>query len=303
MPLLRTVAESLSNNDLIAGVVEEIIDRDELFALLPFVRTEGKAYVYNREGTLSEGEFIDVNQVVPEGASQVTEVTTKLRILAGDVDIDKFLQETMSDTNAQKAIQIAMKAKGMGRAFRRALIQGNSATNPLEFDGLDKLVTDLGAARALVAGTNGAAISLSMLDELADMIPNRPDAYMMRTGTWRAIKQLLRAAGGNTAEHIMMDNFGRPIPAFDGVPVIINDFIPGDVAQGTEANTCSVYALRLNEVDGLHGLFGGESAGIRVEDLGTVQNKDATRTRLKWYCGLALKSTQSVAAIRGLTNV
>lgn len=303
MPLLRTVAESLSNNDLIAGVVEEIIDRDELFALIPFVRTEGKAYVYNREGALSEGQFIDVNAVVPEGASQVTEVTTKLRILAGDVDVDKFLAETMSDANAQKATQIAMKAKGMGRAFRRAMIQGNSTANPLEFDGLDKLTADLGASRNLSAGDNGGAISLSMLDELKDKVPNGADAFVMRAGTWRAIKQLMRAAGGNTAEHIQLENFGRKVPAFDGIPVIINDFIPGDVKQGTATKTCSVYACRMNEVDGLHGLYGGDTAGVRVEDLGTVQNKDATRTRLKWYVGMALKSTQSVAALRGITNV
>lgn len=300
MPLLRTVAESLSNNDLVAGVVEEIIDRDELFALLPFVSTKGKAYVYNREAFLSEGKFIDVNSIVPEEASEVVEVITKLRILAGDVDVDKFLNSTMDDTNNQKAIQLAMKAKGMGRAFRRALVQGNSATDPLEFDGVEKLVTDTG--RIISAGTNGAALSLSMLDELRDMIPHGPDAFMMRKGTWRAIKQLLRAAGGNTGEMLQLENFGHPVPAFDGVPVIINDFIPVR-EQGSNANTASIYALRLNEVDGLHGLYGGDNAGIVVEDLGTVQNKDATRTRMKWYCGAALKSTQSLAALRGVTNI
>jgi hypothetical protein len=36
-----------------------------------------------------------------------------------------------------------------------------------------------------------------------------------------------------------------------------------------------------------------------VEDLGTVQNKDATRTRIKWYTGLALKSTKSLARLEG----
>jgi len=301
MPLLRTVAENLSNNDLVAGVVEEVIDRDSLFALLPFTKTTGKAYVYNREGTLSEGQFIDVNATVPEGASTVVEVTTKLRVLAGDVDVDKFLSETMDDTNAQKAIQIAMKAKGLGRAFRRALINGDSTSNALEFDGIDKLVKD--TSNELVVGANGAALSLSHLDELRDMVPNTPDAYMMRSGTFRALKQLLRAAGGNTAEMLQLENFGKPVPAFDGVPIIINDFIPGDVDQGSATDTCSIYALRLNEVDGLHGLYGGDTAGIRVEDLGTVQDKDATRTRLKWYVGLALKSTQSLAALRGVTNV
>jgi hypothetical protein len=301
MPLLKTIADNLSNNDLQRGVVEEIIDRDDLFAFLPFQRTDGKAYVYNRESVVSEGVFLDPNDTIPEEASQAEEITTRLRIIAGDVDVDKFLQGTESDTNDQKAIQLAMKAKGMGRAFKRALVQGDSSANAKSFDGIDKLVRDTG--QRLEAGANGMALSMDMLDELKDMVPNGVDAYVMRRGTYRALKQLLRAAGGNTAERFMIEDFGFSVPAFDGVPILINDFIEGDVAQGTADDTCSIYAVRLNEVDGLHGIYGGESAGIIVEDLGTVQNKDATRTRLKAYWSVALKSTQSLAALYGITNV
>lgn len=301
MPLLRDVAETLSQEDMLRGVIEEIIHRDDLLALLPFARTDGKALVYIREKTNSEGTFLDVNEVVPEGTSDVEEVVTKLRIIAGDVDVDKFLDETMSDKNDQKAIQIAMKAKGMSTTFRRALVQGNNTTYAKSFDGIAKLVADTG--NFFEAGANGAAISLAMLDQLIDKLDGRrPDALMMRSGTLRALKALWRAAGGNTGGMLQLENYGM-IPQHDGIPIIINDFIPGNVAQGSTANTCSVYALRLNEVDGLHGLYGGESAGIRVEDIGTVQNKDATRTRLKWYCGLALKSTKSLAAVTGVTNV
>lgn len=301
MPLMRDIAETLSQEDMLRGVIEEIVYKDDLLALLPFSRTDGKAYVYIREKTNSEGTFLDVNEVVPEGASEVEEVVTKLRIIAGDVDVDKFLSETMSDTNQQLAIQIAMKAKGLATTFRRSLIQGDSTVNPKSFDGLNKLVGDTG--NYFEAGANGSALSLAIMDELIDMVNGRPDALMMRPGTFRALKTLWRAAGGNTGGMLQLDNFGLSVPAHDGIPIIINEFIPGDVAQGTTANTCSVYALRLNEVDGVHGLFGGESAGIRIEDIGTVQNKDATRTRLKWYCGLALKATKSLASVRGITNV
>jgi hypothetical protein len=301
MPLLQAVAATLSNNDLQVGVIEEIIERDDLFALLPFQKTEGKAYVYNREATVSEGVFLDPNDTIPEEASTSTEVTTNLRIIAGDVDVDKFLTSTMGDTNNLKAIQIAAKAKGMGRAFRRALVQGNNSTNPKSFDGIEKLVTDTG--NVLDGGVNGSALSFDMLDELKDMVANGPDCYMMRRGTYRALKQLLRAAGGNTAERFMFEDFGFSVPAFDGVPIIINDYILGDVDKGTSLDTCSIYAMRLNEVDGLHGIYGGETAGIVVEELGTNRSSDSDRTRLKAYWGLALKSTQSLASINGVLNV
>jgi hypothetical protein len=98
-------------------------------------------------------------------------------------------------------------------------------------------------------------------------------------------------------------NFGVPLPAFDGVPVLLNDFLSPTETMGTSNNTCSIYAARFNEADGLHGLYGGTNAGMVVEDIGTVQNKDANRIRVKWYCGMVLKSNRSLARIQGVTNV
>jgi HK97 family phage major capsid protein len=305
MPLLQADANNLSNNMLERGVIEEIIARDDLFALLPFVKVNGKAYVYNRENTITEGDFLDPNDEVNEGAASFTNVTTVLRILAGDVDIDKFLIATESDVNDQLAVQIALKAKALGRAFRRAVVQGDSSVNAKSFDGLARLVSTSGdqANMVIAADVNGAAITLGMLDQLLDTVLNGSDALMMRRGTWRAVRALLRAAGGTHADQLEIENFGVPIPAYNGVPILINDFLPANETQGTNANTCSVYAMRLNEVDGIHGLYGGPNAGLQVEEIGTVQNKDAFRYRVKWYCGLALKSTKSLARLQGVTNI
>lgn len=300
MPLLRAEAEKLSNNDLEAGVIEEIIEKDDLFAVLPFMQINGKAYVYDRENTIGGADFLDPNDTVNEESSTFTEVVSKLRVLAGDVDVDKFLQSTMSDTNDQRAVQIAQKAKGVARKFHQTLATGDATLNPKAFDGLSKLVV---AGQTISAGANGNALSLSMLDELLDAVPNGADALIMRPGTIRAYRALLRATGGIQPAEIMMENFGRVMLTHNGVPILRNDFIAGDVDQGTATDTTSIYAVRLNELDGLHGIYGGPNAGIVVEDIGTVQNKDASRIRLKWYTGLALKSTKSLAAIVGVTNV
>jgi len=303
MPLLRQEAEHLSNNQLIAGVIDEIIDRDDLFAILPFVKTEGKAYVYNREDSLGGVDWLDPNDPINESAATFTEHVAKLRILAGDVDIDKFLAQTMSDTNDQMAIQIAKKAKVIGRAFHQALATGDSTANPKQFDGLAKIASTLGATQQVSAGTNGNALTLTMLDELVDAVPNGADVIVMRRGTIRAYRALLRATYGTDAVMQQLENFGRPMLTHNGIPIIMNEFLAGNEVKGSNANTASVYALRLNEMDGLHGLYGGDNAGIVVENIGTVQNKDATRIRLKWYSGLALKSTRSVARLSGVTNI
>lgn len=299
MPLLQAEAAKLSRDSLVRGVIEEVIEKDELFALLPFTSIQGKSYTYNRENTIAEGAFLSVNENVPEAASDFDEITTTLKILAGDVDIDKFLIATMGDTNDQVAVQLAQKAKGLGRQFRRTVIAGSASGNPKEFDGLTNLVD---SSQVIVAGANGAALTLDMVDTLKDTIPNGPDAYIMRKGTYRAYKALLRLAGGITPQMIMVPNFGM-VPAHDGVPIMLSDYIPGDVDQGSATDTCSIWAGRFNEVDGLHGIVGGGQGGFQMEEIGTVQNRDAFRYRMKWYVSLVLKSTKSLAQLKGLTNV
>jgi hypothetical protein len=300
MPLLIDEADKLSQEDKARGVIEEIIDTESLFALMPFQHVSDKTFTYVREGTLSEGEFLDAYEAVPEGAATFDEVTTKLKVLAGDVDIDKFTASVQSSLNPQVAIQLAAKAKALGRKFKRTIVNGDSSVNAKSFDGVKKLTP---AAQTLIAGTNGAAVSAEMLDELLDAVKLGADVLMMRRGTWRAIRAIMRSFGGNTGDMIQIPNFGKPVPAYDGIPVIINDFLTADEVMGSANETCSVYALRLNEADGFHGIFGGPSAGIQFEEIGTIQNKDASRYRVKWYAGTALKATHSVARLKGILNI
>jgi hypothetical protein len=310
MPLLRTEAEQLSNNTLISGIIDEIIDRDDLFAVLPFMGVNSKAYVYEREKYNGTADWLDPNDTVNESSANFQEVIAKLRIIAGDVDVDKFLQATMGDTNDQLAIQIAKKAKVVAREFHKVLATGNATANAKQFDGLPQLAAQaqayaatVGGSQLVSAGTNGNALTMSMLDELCDAIPNGADVLVMRRGTIRAYRALLRATYGTDAVMQQLENFGRPMLTHNGIPIIMNEFLSGAETQGANTNTASVYALRMNELVGLHGLYGGGNAGLVVENIGTVQNKDATRTRVKWYCGLALKSTRSIARLQGVTNI
>lgn len=300
MPLLEEEAAKLSMEDRQRGVIEEIIDNDELFALLPFVQANDETYSYVREKTLAEGEWFSAYEDLEESASEFDPVSVKLKRLAGQVDIDNFMDEVQSATNNQVAIQLAAKAKGMGRQFRNVLVNGNSSVNGKQFDGLRTLTP---ADQTLSAGDNGGSVSFAALDELKDAVKLGADVLMMRQGTWRAIRALNRTMGGNTADTVMLKNFGRPIPVYDGIPVIINDFLKTDETQGTANQTTSIYAMRLNEADGFHGIFGGHSAGMRMEKVGLLEGKDATRWRMKWYVAAALKATHAVARLKGVTNI
>lgn len=310
MALLKAEAEKMSNNQMVAGLIEELITVNEMFGLLPFAQVNGKAYVYHREdaANMPTVAFLDPNDTLTPDEGKYLELVTKLRILAGDVDTDKFLLETMSDTNDQLATALALKVKVMGRTFQDAVINGDNTANAKAFDGIKSMSSQTtsglaaNAAQTITgAGANGDALTLTQLDQLVDQVPNKPDFLTMRSGTRRAYVTALRAAGGNNGAMLQHPNFAMPILAHNGVPILINDFLLTET-KGATTTCCSIYAVRANEADGLHGLYGGSDAGMRVELIGTVQNKDAIRTRVKWYCGLALKSSRSLARLTGVTN-
>jgi hypothetical protein len=313
MPLLKQEADKLSNDDLVKGIVEELIERDDLFDVLPFVSTNSKAYVYNREDAAAMKDttadfapkWIDPNEIITEGAVGFQEVTTHLRIIAGDVDIDKFLQETESDTNDQMTAQITAKAKMMGRQFKLNLMQGDRTKNAKQFDGVYKISEENDSQVIDVANPvdgSPSNLTLSMLDQLADAVPKGANAFLMSKATVRQFRALLRAAGGTAPAELMLPEFGRPMLTHNGLPILVTDFMANSKVTigGSDVPVTDVFAVRLNEADGLHGLYGGASAGMRLENLGTVQNKDATRLRVKWYCGLALKSTVSLARLKNV---
>jgi HK97 family phage major capsid protein len=298
VPLLAAEAALLSENDRQKGIIEEMIKNDEFFALLPFVKTEGLAYLYTREKVNAQGEWFSEYEDLEESASEFENVTTHLKRIAGQVDIDNFIIETKSDWYDQVAEQLRAKAKGMGHQFQSEVVNGDVAVNAKGFDGVRKLVT---ADQTLTIAANGAPVDFGALDELVDAVKRKDGKMlMMRKEVWRQIRALNRSFGGNVAETVMVENFGQPMFAYDGVPVLINDFLPIDEVQGNNVATTSIYAMRVNEIDGLHGIYGGASAGFRMEKIGVLEKKDVTRYRMLWYAGLALKATHSLARLKGV---
>lgn len=312
MPLLITEAQKLSNTDLIRGIVEEIIDVDDTFSLLPFVYTEGKTYTYNRENVLAGADFSLPNVDVEESATSFTEVSATLRILIGDVDVDNFLAATMSDVNDQKAVQVAHKAKAVARKFSDTFINGDTTTvynlatrggadgvTNVQFDGIDKLTP---AGQVLAAGANGGVLTFDLMDSLLDQVKLGADVLVMSKRTIRDYKKLLRSLSSVTPEYVQLSN-GRNVIAYAGTPILRNDFIRDNDAQGTSGNVCStVFAARFNEVDGVHGVYGGPTMGFAVQEIGQLEKRDATRTRVKWYCTIALKATHSLARLDGVLS-
>lgn len=293
MAMTQAEAAKLSNDLLLRGVIETVVKESALLNYLPFMNVTGTAVRYNRELTMPAASFYSVGDTWTEATPTFSEHTATLKILGGDADVDNFLQSTYADTNDIEAEVIASRAKAVAHKFMETFYEGSDTSDPETFDGLQNLAS---SGQSIFMGANGGALTLDAVDELIDLVkPGRPEVLLMAKRTRRALKKLRRGSG--IVVETSIDQFGQQVETYDGIPILVDDFCPIDESRGSGTDTSSIWAIRFGVGTGLMGLQHG---GITVERVGELETKDATRHRIKWYCGLALFSEMGLARLGGI---
>jgi hypothetical protein len=307
-----TLAESakLALNDLVAGVIENVITVNHFYHVLPFDGIDGNALAYNRENALGDVQAAGIDtSITAKAAATFTAVTSSLTTIIGDAEVNGLIQATRSgDGNNQTAIQIASKAKAVGREYQDQLINGTGSSD--EFSGLlalasagQKIIQDTSSVT-----TNGGPLSLAKLDELIDLVTDKDgnvDYLMMHSRTLRSYYALLRGLGGASIGDTVTLPSGTTVPAYRGIPIFRNDWIPTNQTQGSLSTATTVLAGTLDDgsrTTGIAGLTASNAAGIQIEDVGVAETKDNHIYRVKWYCGLALFSDKGLALLQGISN-
>ena len=303
MALSLAEAAKLSNDMLLQGVVETIIKDSPVLREMPFVEITGNGLTYNQEKTLPTIDFYDVGDTWAESTPTFDQVTANLKIMGGDADVDNFLKSTRSNIQDLEAAVVELKAKALKDKFDETFIYGDATSSPKQFDGLRLLIdTTAAGAQVVAAGASGATLTLSMLDELIDAVKGgKPDILLMSRRSRRKINALVRASGSMMETD--RDKWGNFVQYWDGIAIGVNDWIldthtvAGSVETATTGgDTSTIYALQFGE-GALCGLTG--PGHITVEPIGSLETKDASRTRIKWYCSLALFASVKAGALIG----
>lgn len=329
MAVTLTQAALLSDRDLQRGVVETFVQESVVLDTLPFMPIEGNAYAYNEEGALPGVEFRAVNSGYIESTGTVNQKTESLVILGGDADVDTFIVRTRGNLNDQRATQTRMKVKAATYKFQDAFINGDVAVDANSFDGLKKRLT---GTQVLDTATNGLPVLgaddaarhafLDVFDQAIAAAPGAQVAYM-NTAIRAKLLASLRRLRGN------VESVGRlpaeliaggvrvvepRIPVYNGVALVDignkadgTAIIPVNETQGTATDSSSIYIVRYGEDEGdaaVTGLFNGPSATdpIDVRDLGEQDSKPVFRTRIEFFCGLAVFGGKGAARLRGVRN-
>ena len=296
--LTQTEWAKLNNDPLQSGVVEIFARENAFKQYMPYANIAGAAYVYNREDTLPGISFRGINESYDASTGVVNQLSDPLKIIGGDLDVDTALIAWGTGENDTRAIHDAMKVKALALAHLKTVFDGDSGSNPKEFDGLNVRLT---GDQVIEAGTDGAPLTLEMLDDLVDAVSGEPTILAMNKKTRQRVRQLARSVNALT---IAKDDLGREVDQYYGVPfAIIEDDATGaailgfDETQGASDETASIYALKF----GPGAMFGAQTAPISVRDLGELQSQPAFRTRVEHYSTIVLEHPKCAARLKGVT--
>ena len=303
MALTILEAAKLESGEVIkSAIVELYAGSSDILLNLPFESISGNALKYNREAALPGIGFRGVNEAFTPSTGVLNPLTEALVIAGGDLDVDKFIVDTMGAN--QRSVQEAMKVRSLSLAWTQKFFKGDNQSDQREFDGLQvRVVGD----QKIAAGTtaNGTPLSLAKLDEAIDQTLNPTHLIMSK-----AMARKFGAAGRTTtvAGFVTydLDQLGRRATQYNGIPILTvdldneqNAILPFTEAatSGTDTAT-SIYIVSMGD-DGLTGLQNGT---IDVRDLGELETAPVFRTRVEWYNGLAIFNGRAVTRLFSISD-
>ena len=303
MALTLLEAAKLESGDVLrSAIIELYAGSSSILSALPFQSITGNALKYNREEALPGVGFRGVNEAYTASTGVLNPLTEALVIAGGDLDVDKFIIDTMGAN--QRSTHEAMKVRALSLAWTRKFIKGDTASDPREFDGLQVRAT---GSQLISAGStaNGEPLKLTKLDEAIDQTLDPTHIIMNKTMARRlsAAARLYTVGGYVTYE---LNQFGQRVMEYNGLPILTVDLdhtgtailpFTEAAASGTDTAT-SIYVVSMG--DGM--LTGIQNGTISVRDLGELQTAPVFRTRVEWYNGIAVFHGRAVTRLRHISD-
>lgn len=270
MPLTKTQALFLSNDELLAGLLENAEIPIELSDTFPFFPINGDSLRVERSLPSDFGvdpQFDPVPLTVTEGLAAPPEVRFELKMMAQDVIVEDLVSINQSSVNSQKQLQLFKVCKRMLYKFWKTFIVGNNLLNPEEPDGLRRFATV--AQTIQTVDTVNFYLDLNDLPRMLAMLRANDGRACAIVANDRGISEMYRAHFAKGVDPDVRENWeprstgflncpDRAIAAkgprlhIDGVPVYRLDTIPKNETLASFSDATSIYAF----ICGRGGIYG-----------------------------------------------
>ncbi|MEK7717038.1 MAG: major capsid protein [Pseudomonadota bacterium] len=230
---------------LVDRVLQELIEvNNPLRANLPRKPGSGSDWILNqRTSRGAGGAFVnDTDEPVETQASYVQKkFPYKTIIQRGKVT--RKLQAVGKSLLDIEAEEVDSALQAVRDAEEDAIINGDSTVNPKQFNGLRKLIA---GGQVVVAGANGAPLSLDLLDSAIDLNRGNPGMLIMSKKANRKLNSLLQAQ--QRFVDTMEVKGGFRVQVYNGIPIFRSIFISDTQTQGTSNAASDILVLDASAV-------------------------------------------------------
>lgn len=311
-----TLAQAKLNvtDDLQRGIIDEFAKSSFILNNIPFhdcVSPVGGGatltYGYTRLITQPTAAFRAVNSEYTPSEVQKQRYTTDLKVFGGSYEIDRIIAG-MGGIADEVALQASQKVKAASALFSDTIINGDSATNPLVFDGLDVAVTGTdteynpGTAIDLSTSANVTSNAVAFIDALDEWLGTMEgtDAILCNSKMAAKFRAIARRMG---MYQMTKNDFGQPVEYYGNIPFVDIGAKPGSnlpiIGIDGSAGTTAIYAVKFG-LDGFHAISMAGQPPVRtwLPDFSTAGA--VKKGEVEMVAGCALKSTKAAGVFRNI---
>jgi hypothetical protein len=261
-----------SQQPMMAGLIEIITAKSLFLKLLKFIAVDGFTYEYNQRLALPGIQFRGINTNYSTPPSVIAPQVESLRIFGGEVQTDAIIYDIQGDRARQN--EITGKVLNAGLFYDNCVINGDPGTLLGSFPGLKSRIT---GNQLMLAGTNGGALTLAMIDFVIDQCIGGEAGKVIVCN--KAVRRNITNLARGTAKVTTLEAATGQVLAYNGIPIMVldeDDYAQPIIAEnetcGTSNVTTSLYVLKIGgDVDGeyVQGLIGTDPM-IKMRDVGLL---------------------------------
>jgi hypothetical protein len=333
-----TEAQKLTQSQLIPGVIEEDIKRNNPVERVAVALALGKSIKWNREKTTLEGNVqnVDIGDKMTWMSNvEYTQMEVELKRKALPRLLDNFILDVYGTEQSYEGQALWEIKKGMMRALGDSIIYDDTTYgSPLQIDGLHAwaALNDTAAAAdgLLDIDMGSAPLSVAKLRLMLGNMRIKPDYILCPVEIGLQIDAAYEeygfahlasgTAGTMTGFTRGINQIGEPVMYFQGIPIIRSDYLvaeQADTGRGTTlrakyssgTKVYSMFFIKSGDVfAGSPGVtlgFGNpemKSKLYKVEYFDKLEDYDAKGLRLVTYTNLLVGSKWGLGRIHDITD-
>ncbi len=272
MPTSLAEARNNAADDLDVNVIDEfrkssdILDRMTFDNVVSPTGGDTLTYGYRRLITQRAADFRALNTEYTPAEVSTQRYTVDLVPLGGSFQIDRVIARIGPAASGAVTLNMQQLIKASRARFADAVINGDKATDAKSFDGLSKILTGTsteylplnnGVATGFVdwTGITDKGAALAAQRHVDDWLATMDDAPDVIYGNRKTLSLFKTIAAWTDQLDKTTDAFGRPVTAYNGIPLV-------DLKSKAGSNT-DVISLVTRDPD-------GAGAGGNVTGLGDL---------------------------------